>query len=227
MQVRGNDGQHTETASTLDQGDQEDVAGPGLGHNAQRLAQESWPILRIVRRSGRRRLPPEVAVHQSTDHRKQQRQHHKSPAPAQGVGQQAAHQLTANQAQRGAEPYFGKDFLTLLERHGVADPSHRQRNDGGGAQTHGNAGQHQRVQTACKHRQQTSQAATNRRVSDDAELAQAVAHRAIKQLRGAIKNGQHPDHPSGFREADVEDQRQLGQHGIANALNRHAAKSGK
>ncbi|CAM3562554.1 hypothetical protein POHY109586_13920 [Polaromonas hydrogenivorans] len=230
VQVRCPDGQHAETGRAFDQRHQQDDARPGAGDDEQGLPGKPMAHHRLAVSHGLRGLgllPAQVTIHQRADHAEQQRHEDKRPAPAQRIGQQAAGQLAADDAQRAAQPGAGQHFLELVGRHRVAHPGHRQRNQGCRAQRHQQARKHQRFKRAGEHGQNAADAAAQRGEGDNAELAQPVAERAVKQLRRAVGDGKHRHHLRGLRQADREHARQLGQHGVADALRRHAGEGAK
>ena len=86
----------------------------------------------------------------------------------------------------------------------VADPGERQRNDGCRARSHQRARQHQHLQAVGEHGQYVAKAAPQGGPGNDAELAQAVAQRAVKQLQHTIHNRKHRDHLRRLRQSDSE-----------------------
>ena len=166
-----------------------------------------------------------LAVQRERRHGKQGRQQAEGHAPTQVIGSHAPEPLPRHHAGDRGPHEATQRGLALLIAHLVTDPGHRQGDDAGGRAAHGRTRQHQHVQAGCQRGQGTEDRATCRGQIDHADLAQAIAQRAIKQLQHAIGHGKGGDDTGGFARADIKVMTQRAEHRIAHPHRGHAAES--
>ena len=230
VQMGRPDGQHAKPHCPFHRRQEQNYPRPLTRDDVQR-----GPHKTLARRSGgrwhgrRRRpsLPLQVGPHQAAHHTKQHRHKSERPAPAQHVGQQPTGQLATHDTHGAAQARAGQHFLQLAGGNRVSDPGHGQRDQCGSPQRHQHTGEQQHVQAVREHSHQAGHTTKQCGISDDTKLAEAVAQRAVKELRDAVGDGKNGHHLRRLRQPHVKNAGQLGQHGITNALRGHAGKGAK
>ncbi len=116
-----------------------------------------------------------------------------------------------------------QDRLTLLERDGVADPGHRQRNDRCSADAGQQPGRQQRRMADGQRTQDRCRGRGQAGPGDDAVFAEAISHRTENQLRKPVGDRVDRDHLRRLAERDREFLRQARQQGVGQSQRDAAA----
>lgn len=228
MQVGRRERQGAEHQQALDEHRGQHHARPRRTQHQPRLRHEALARrVRIDHAQPQGALAPHFQVQQRAHHQIAAHQRREGPAPAQGVGEQAAGQLAGRHAQDGAGQEARQRRLAAFIGHGVADPGHRQRHDARARGARQRAAQHQHVQRLGHEGAGAAQRAGERRHADDAVLAVAVADRAEEHLQHAIGHRERGHRARGLAGGGAELGGQLRQHGITDTEGAGADESGQ
>lgn len=203
-------------------------AGPGRAQHQPGLRHETLARrARIHLPQARGLLAAHFQEQQHAHYQVAADQRGKGPAPAHGVGEQAAGQLAGRHAQDGAGQEARQRRLAAFVRDVVADPGHGQRHDARPRRARQDAAEHQHVQRVGRHGAGAARGAGEGGEADDAVLAVAVAQRTEEHLQHAIGHGERRHRARGLAGGGAEFRRQLRQHGITDAEGAGADEGGQ
>ena len=198
----GGDGEQAKNSRAFEQSDQQHFASPGGAKNLSGLLHKAGP-----RRWGWTGSS-DLFFFAPQQHRhtgKQRRHGHKSPAPAQVVGDQAAQPLPRRDAQHGAQAHPGQGFLPLCIGHLVAHPGQGQRHDGRRGHRSQDTGHDQLIQILAQGGQDCANAAAQGGDHHHAVFAPAVSQRAVNQLHQPVGHGVKRNHMAHHGQRRIED----------------------
>jgi hypothetical protein len=216
MQIGRREGERAKDQEAFEKHCEQNHARPRRAPHQARLRQEA---ARGSRRAvdPRRRLPPHFAPQQQAHGQIAQHQRGESPAPAYGIGEQAAQHLPQRHAKYGAGEKARQRGLAALVGHRIAYPGHGQGHDAGAGRARQGACHDQGFEGGSQRRGGAADGAKQRGHRDHAVFAVAVAQRAEEHLQQAVghreSRGRIGRHAGGAAEIG----RQSGQHGVADA----------